>query len=168
MERGNRFLRGRGRAASLLCGVLFAAAVFASQASAQQDPFPDGAGKDVFLKTCSKCHDPSNVIGKGRSADDWTATLNKMIQYGASGTDEDFQAILDYLSMYFGPPPDKINVNKATSLDFRNWLNFTQKMADAAVAYRTENGPFRSVDDLKKVPGIDPKLIDAKKDHLTF
>ena len=25
-----------------------------------------------------------------------------------------------------------------------------------------------SMDDLKKVPGIDPKVIDAKKDHLTF
>ena len=36
------------------------------------------------------------------------------------------------------------------------------------IAYREKNGLFKSVDDLKKVPGIDAKKIDAKKDRLYF
>ena len=34
--------------------------------------------------------------------------------------------------------------------------------------YRKNNGNFKSLDDLKKVPGLDPKMLDAKKDHITF
>ena len=30
------------------------------------------------------------------------------------------------------------------------------------------NGDFKSIDDLKKVPGIDPVKLEAKKDRLTF
>ena len=36
------------------------------------------------------------------------------------------------------------------------------------IQYREKNGPFKSIADLKKVPGIDPAKIDAKKDRITF
>ena len=36
------------------------------------------------------------------------------------------------------------------------------------VKYRAEHGNFKSIDDLKKVPGIDPAKIEAKKDVLIF
>jgi competence protein ComEA len=140
---------------------------FVSIATAQTQ-FPDGPGRDTFIKICSNCHAPDNVIGKGQNADDWTATLNKMIQNGAQGSDDEFGAILDYLTTNFPPPPDKINVNTATAWNLRNWMNLSEKQANAIVDYRKQNGDFKSLDDLKKVPGLDAKMLDAKKDHIIF
>jgi competence protein ComEA len=130
--------------------------------------FPNGQGKQTFLTTCSKCHSPENVIGHGQDADGWTNTVLQMIQNGAQGTNEQFGAIVYYLSKHFGPPPATVDINTATAMDLRNWLYFTQKQADAIVAYRKQHGDFQSIDDLKKVPGIDPKMIDADKAKLTF
>ena len=51
-------------------------------------------------------------------------------------------------------------------IGFDEWLRRSQ--AAAIIEYRTKNGNFKSIDDLKKVPGIDPAKIDAKKDRLTL
>ena len=91
-----------------------------------------------------------------------------MISYGAQGSDDQFTAILQYLTANFGPIPDKVDVNKESARNLREWLNLPQKQADAIVAYRQQNGDFKSLDDLKKVPGVDAKILDAQKDHLTF
>jgi competence ComEA-like helix-hairpin-helix protein len=42
------------------------------------------------------------------------------------------------------------------------------KEAEAIAKYRKENGAFKIVDDLKKVPGLDFKKIEAKKDRLAL
>jgi competence protein ComEA len=153
---------------AFFCGVLFLPLGGFVPTAVAQTQFPEGPGKDTFLKICSNCHGPENVIGKGQSEDDWTEVLNKMIQNGAQGSDDDFAAILDYLSKNFPPAPDKINVNQATAWNLRNWMNLSEKQANAVVDYRKQNGDFKSLDDLKKVPGLDPKMVDAKKDHITF
>jgi len=36
------------------------------------------------------------------------------------------------------------------------------------VEYRGKNGDFKSIDDLKKVPDLDAKKVDLKKDRLAF
>ena len=41
-----------------------------------------------------------------------------------------------------------------------------RKEAAALIAYREENGPCKKLEDLKKVPGLDYKKIDARKDRL--
>jgi cytochrome c5 len=69
--------------------------------------FPNNPGKEVFLNTCSKCHSPRNVLAYRQDADGWTATITKMVGYGATGSDEDFTAILDYLTKSFPPAPSK-------------------------------------------------------------
>jgi len=79
-------------------------------AQAAQDPgagMPDGPGKDITVKTCTKCHSITNVTGAHKDTDGWTATITKMVGYGATGSDDDFQAILDYVSKNYGltPPP---------------------------------------------------------------
>jgi competence protein ComEA len=153
---------------SLFAALAFVVLALFVPVAPAQNQYPDGPGKATFLKICSNCHAPDNVIGKGQSADDWTEVLNKMIQNGAQGTDDEFGAILDYLSTNFPPIPDKINVNTATAWNLRNWMNFSDKQANAVVDYRKQNGDFKSLDDLKKVPGLDPKVLDAKKDRITF
>jgi competence protein ComEA len=140
------------------------------QAAAAQpaDEWPDGPGKAIFLQTCSNCHSPENVLGHNLDSDGWTDLLNRMIQFGAQGSDEDFGAILQYLVTNFGPVPAKANINKVTAMNLRNWYGMSQKDAEAIVAYRAKNGDFKSLDDVKKVPGIDTKFLDSIKDSLVY
>ena len=42
-----------------------------------------------------------------------------------------------------------------------------EKKAQAIVAYRTQNGPFKSVEGLSKVKGIGPVIIEKNRDNLT-
>lgn len=140
----------------------------ATSQSSLEAEFPNGQGKQTFLTTCSKCHSPDNVIGHGQDANGWTNTVLQMIQNGAQGTNEQFGAIVYYLSKHFGPPPPTVDINTATAMDLRNWLYFTQKQADAIVDYRKQHGDFKSIEDLEKVPGIDVKMIEVDKSKLTF
>jgi len=47
-------------------------------------------------------------------------------------------------------------------------LALTPEEATAIVSYREKNGDYKTIDDLKKVAGIDSKKIEAKKDLLQF
>jgi competence protein ComEA len=132
------------------------------------DEWPNSPGKDKFLATCSMCHTPENVLGHNLDSDGWTDILQKMIGYGAQGSDEDFGQILTYLTTNFGPIPAKVNVNTATAMNFRNWLGMRETLAEAIVAYRAQHGDFKSLDDLKSVPGADAKYLDSIKDELTY
>ena len=142
--------------------------VAAPPASAQV-PLPDDAGKDQMIKVCGVCHEPQRAASIRLTREGWEATISDMIARGARGTDEEFQAILDYLSSHFlGEAARPLNVNTAAAIDLESVLLLLRKESAAVIAYREKNGPFKSVEDLKKVPGIDVKKIDAQKDRLYF
>src|SRR5262249_34710624 len=100
--------------------------------------------------------------------------VDSMVTLGAKGTDEDIQAVKQYLAATFPLPdaekmnPDKVNVNKASAIRLTNTLKLFPEEADAIVAYREKNGSFKEWQDLTKVPGVDPKKIENRKDHITF
>ena len=78
-------------------------------------------------------------------------------------------AILDYLATsYPGEEVPKINVNEARAIELESGLSLPRSQAAAIVQYRTRNGDFHSIEDLKKVPGVDTAKIEAKKDRLSF
>ena len=148
-----------------------AAAVWMGLASpaAAQTPLPDGAGKEQMMKICGQCHEPQRAASIRLTREGWEATIGDMIARGARGTDQDFQAILDYLSTNFlGEASRPLNINTATPVELESVLLLLRKEAAAVIAYREKNGFFKTVDDLKKVPGIDAKKIDAQKDRLYF
>lgn len=65
---------------------------------------PDGPGRAVIRRSCSSCHNASVITAKpGRTDDEWTDVLNKMIGRGAVLSDEDGDALMQYLAMNFGP-----------------------------------------------------------------
>ena len=147
---------------------LFLTALTVQPASAQV-ALPDGPGKDQMIKVCGVCHEPQRAASIRLTRDGWESTIGDMIARGAKGSDEDFQAILDYLSKNFlGEASKPLNVNTANSVELESVLLLLRKEAAAVIAYRDKNGLFKSVDDLKKVPGIDVKKIDAQKDRLYF
>lgn len=153
-----------------LCGasVLSAGPVYAQQPAQPQQQYselPAGEGKDTLIRVCSKCHSPDNVIANGQDREGWENTITKMAGFGAAGTDDEFTAILDYLVKNF---PSPVNVNKATAEQLESGLGLSTAEAEAIIQYREKNGDFKSIDDLKKVPGLDAGKLDAKKARLAF
>ncbi|MGQ0384135.1 MAG: ComEA family DNA-binding protein [Gammaproteobacteria bacterium] len=62
-----------------------------------------------------------------------------------------------------------VNVNTADAKTLARELDGVgMAKAEAIVAYRQKNGPFRSADDLAKVKGIGRKTVDQNKANLRF
>lgn len=130
---------------------------------------PEGAGKEEVERICTQCHELQRSISLHQDHDAWAGTVSKMIGLGAQGTNKDFQLIVDYLAKNFpGEPLPKVNVNTARAIEFESLLTIRKSQSAQIIAYREKNGPFKSLDDLKKVPGIDSAKIDAHKDRLIF
>jgi competence protein ComEA len=130
---------------------------------------PAGPGRDETIKVCGKCHAPEQAASLRQSRTGWEETLSKMVNMGAEGTDDEYEAILGYLTKNFGPEAAKpINVNKATPVELESVLSLTRAESEAVVQYRTDKGDFKPLDDLKNVPGLDFKKFEAKKSRIVF
>ena len=147
------------RLPALLCGAL------AGSAFAQ---LPDGPGKDATLQLCGNCHEATIVQQHRQSRDEWVSTIQKMMASGAEGTEDQFTAVLQYLTKNFGPAAAKISINQAPASELESGLGLTAKEAAAIVTYRTDKGAFKAIDDLKKVSDLDFKKIEAQKDRIAF
>ena len=60
-----------------------------------------------------------------------------------------------------------ININTASATEFETLSGIGEVLAGAIVDYRTENGPFASVDDLESVSGIGPATLEEIRDQVT-
>ena len=100
----------------------------------------------------------------------WESTVDDMVSRGATGTDQELDAIVNYLATNMGkgdkPAVDKINVNKASAHEIETGLQLTTQEAEAIVQYRTKNGDYKDWRDLEKVDGVDAKKIEAAKDRI--
>ena len=133
-----------------------------------QGPLPDGPGKEVLQEACTVCHAVSMITGTRRSPVDWGNTVDDMIGRGAPLMEGERALLLQYLAKNFGPASSRININQATSKQLETGLALSAKEAEEIVRFREQNGNFRTWDDLGKVPGVDLKKIEAKKDQVSF
>jgi competence protein ComEA len=155
-----------------LCKILCFSVFFLSIANAlsiatAQEKLPAGPGRDIMKKVCSKCHDAENVIGLAKSREEWGELVGKMVDIGAQGSVDDFNDVVDYLTEFF-PQAPRVNVNKVAAKEFETALGFSAKEAGAIVGYRGAKGNFKSIEDLLKVPGIDVKKVQARRDRFAF
>lgn len=60
-----------------------------------------------------------------------------------------------------------ININTASATEFETLSGIGEVLAGAIIDYRTENGPFASVDDLESVSGIGPATLEEIRDQVT-
>src|SRR5215831_14901966 len=128
---------------------------------------PDGPGRADTEKLCSGCHELDRALSLRQSRDGWKGTINRMVNFGADGTEAEFATVLDYLARNYPAselPP--LNVNSARAIDFESRLSLRRSQAAAIIEYRTKHGRIKSVEELKSVPGIDAAKVDAKKDML--
>ena len=66
------------------------------------------------------------------------------------------------------PPADApININTADEAALRTLQGVGEVLAQRIVDYRTEHGPFQSVDELTNVKGIGSGILEANRERLT-
>ena len=154
--------RGAGRS---VLAMLVISAMVAMPSSAQQ--LPEGPGKAEVLKVCGGCHQAERSASVRLTREGWEGVITDMIQRGAKGSDDEFNAILQYLSTHFlGDAPRPLNINRATSVDLESIAGLTRKESAAVLAWLDKVGICKSLDEMKKVPGLDYKKIEARKDFL--
>jgi competence protein ComEA len=145
-----------------LCAVVYAS-LLVSLLNAQD--LPDKKGRDVVFKVCASCHGTEQFDSMRMAKEQWSSVVNDMIGRGANPTNEEFDAVVAYLSTWLGP---QTNVNKATTQELQDGLSLSQKDAEAIVKTREQKGPFKTLDDLKMVPGVDASKIDQRKNDIAF
>ena len=144
--------------------ILILTVVTPGRGTIRQQELPEGEGKELFAKKCSQCHSLEDATSNRRTRGQWDGIIQEMTELGAQFTDEEKSTIVGYLTKNFG----KINVNVAGADQIESFLGISADAAKAIVAYRTEHGDFKSIDDLKKVPSVDQKVLDEKKGWIAF
>ena len=140
-------------------------ACVAVPAEAQQ--LPDGPGKAELQKVCGLCHQAERSAAVRLTREGWEGVIADMIARGAKGTDDEFKAILEYLATNFlGEAARPLNINRANNIELESVAGLTRREAAALLKWREGVGVCKSLEDLKKVPGLDYKKIDARKDFL--
>jgi competence protein ComEA len=136
-------------------------------APAVSGQLPDGKGKDVTVRVCGTCHPAERGASVRLTREGWEDVIAKMVSLGAKGSDEDLSAVLDYLSTHFkGEAAKPINLNNATAVELESVAGLLRKESALWISRRSKVGPCKTLDDLKKVPGLDFKKIEARRDRL--
>ena len=63
---------------------------------------------------------------------------------------------------------DPVNINSADKQTLMQIKGIGEKRADAIIAHREKNGPFKSVEALTEIDGVGPSLIESNKDMLAI
>jgi competence protein ComEA len=121
------------------------------------------ADKADFETVCGACHTAS-MVSDIRTEGEWKETVEHMVSMGATGTDQQMEAVMRVLLRTL----TKVNVNTATAAQLPLVLDISEATAQAVVKYRTRHGNLKTIEDLKKVPGINAARLEARKDRVVF
>ena len=88
-----------------------------------------------------------------------------MLQEAPDVKQSERDTIVEYLAKNF---PAHANVNRADAKQLQALLEISSESAATIVSYRQKNGSFKTLDEVKKVPGVDPAKLDAKREIIDF
>ena len=74
--------------------------------------------------------------------------------------------VFSLLSGFAYAEPAQIDINTANVETLASLDGVGEAKAEAIVAYRTENGPFQSTDDLTSVSGIGERTLEKNADRV--
>ncbi|MGB8537136.1 MAG: helix-hairpin-helix domain-containing protein [Acidobacteriaceae bacterium] len=124
----------------------------------------DQARESRSLKAvCARCHNLQMVMDTPMSYDAWHDTVQTMMDRGATGTDQQFADVMDYLHRTM----TTIDVNTADADDLQIVLHVPEAAAQAILARRSTQ-KFISLADLESVPGVDASTLEAKARLIFF
>jgi competence protein ComEA len=145
-------------------GVRFLSLSFVAVIGCAQS-LPEGQGKELVEVICSSCHSTERIAAQHKTKSEWQDKVLEMLQEETDVTQAERDKIVEYLAKSF---PAKVNVNTAAPKEIESVLELSPENAAAIVRYREQNGAFKTIEDLKKVPGVDAAKIEARKDRLQF
>jgi competence protein ComEA len=119
--------------------------------------------EESLRAVCSKCHTLEVVMNTPRSLDDWRDTMQKMVDRGARGTDDQYDDILDYLHRTM----TTIDVNSADADELGTVLEADTATVKLILARRTAK-KFSDLTDLKTVPGLNAAALEVKSKLIFF
>jgi competence protein ComEA len=145
--------------------LVIATVLAATALPSNAEGLPEGPGKDLVDAICSECHTTERIAAQQLTKSQWADKVLEMLQEAPDVKQSERDAIVEYLAKNF---PARANVNKAEAKELQAALEISPESATAIVAYRQKNGSFKTLDDLKKVPGVDAAQLDAKRDVIDF
>jgi competence protein ComEA len=174
---GPSWIAGGGVPALLLCliGTGAAAAPRAPRSGPQNAPLPAQlqepglatpqmrAETASLQRVCGQCHALQIVLDTPMSYEAWLATLQKMVDQGARGSDAEYDDIMDFLHRTM----TTIDVNAADTDELQSVLNVSAATAEAILARRRDRR-FSDLADLKTVTGVDAAGIDRRARLIFF
>jgi competence protein ComEA len=127
-------------------------------------PARDLARESRSLKVvCARCHNLQIVMDTPMSYPAWHDTVQTMIDQGATGTDQQFADVMDYLHRTM----TTIDVNTADADELQIVLQVPEGTAQVILARRSTQ-KFTGLADLKSVPGVDASTVEAKAKLIFF
>ena len=128
---------------------------------------PDGPGKELVAKVCIDCHTSGTFRKMRLNEDEWWEKVGDMVDRGAKADEKQQAEVVAYLAKNFGKD-SKVNMNTAPHSELLVVLGFTAAESQALVTYRTDYGNFKEWRDVLKVPGLDGKKVEDRKDKMAF
>ena len=149
--------------------LVWAGGLMFAQEATRPTPTQEQAGileveRTTHESVCSSCHEASVVTGAFRMPEEWDEALARMQSFGLDATPEQLNQVRSFLLRNYG----KARVNSAPATDLAPVLDVPPAVAEVVVTIRRDNGPFKTLDDLKAIPGLDPAKVDARKARLMF
>ena len=146
-----------------------AGSICLAQTKPGEDPksLANAPGKETVILVCTGCHTFGNFTRFRKTPDAWADTVSDMQTRGAEASDKEIDQLIAYLGKNYGPT-SKVNVNIAPVEELKSMLDLSTPQAQSVIDYRGAHGDFGGIGDLAKVPGLDPKQLEAKKDVIAF
>ena len=132
--------------------------------SAQNGDLPAGEGRETVIRICGDCHGVEKIPSPRRSRAEWQDLVEEMAGRNGVATPDDIRTIVQYVVVNFG----RVNVNRASGADLVEIVQLTAAEASAIVEFRTREGDYLTLEDLRKVPKLDFARIQERKDRIGF
>jgi competence protein ComEA len=136
---------------------------------------PDASMSAVTVAADSSSSSAENVFSGNASGEEYTphaATPSGLPVGSASSLNSGIEAKSGTTAKPASTPKSsvsgKISINTATAQQISDGLDgIGEVMAKRIVTYREKNGRFKSIDEIKNVPGIGDKTFAKLKDYIT-
>ena len=137
-------------------------------AAGQEIPGVDARGREIAQQACSVCHDLEYPFSVRRSLSEWEGTVNDMIGRGAPLLEGERPILLQFLAKYYGPEKPRTNINQASAQELIAAFGLSPSEAEEIARFKQLHGSIYGWEDLRKIPNLDLKKLEAKRDVLAF
>jgi hypothetical protein len=140
--------------ALLAAGIAFAAGTDESTAEADQQ---------ALQQVCGRCHTVDVFLNKPRAWERWNDVFADMTQRGATGTDDQ----LTRVTRFFLENLTLVNVNSSPA-DELKWVLGVRDDVMQTILARREHQPFKNLEELRGVAGVDGQVLEQRKSRISF